>query len=221
MVKPYNIESLQKIADIRNHNITSSNNYKNVKSKITIYCKSCDFTWETTAHSYINAKKSGCVSCKKKIASATHKNKTVSESTRLLIGLKASQRPGSLKGVTGSNHPRYTNGYGRDLKNPSNLDYAWKNGVRKLYHYRCVLTGVESKNSTCHAHHLDSYNMFPEKRYLIENGVYLSKEVHKQFHNTYKYGNNTELQFIEFCKNFYDVDWITIKNKIISSQVLV
>lgn len=218
MSMPHNITSLQEVANSRNHVIVSTENYKNVKSRITVHCKTCRFNWQPTAHSYLSAKKTGCVSCKKQIASLTHRNKIVAENTRFLIGSKASQRQGSLKGVTGSDHPRYNGGYGRDFKKPSNFDYAWKTAVRKLYRNKCALT--LSTTSKCHAHHLNSYNMFPEQRYLVENGVYLSKEVHKHFHDIYKYGNNTELQFIEFCKTYYRIDWIALKNKTISSQAL-
>lgn len=220
MSTAHNIQSLQYVATNRNHVILSINDYKNVKSRISVYCTSCDFFWEPTAHSYLNAKKTGCPSCKKKQVSLTHKNKLVGESTRLLIGAKASQRPGSLKNVTGPNHPRYKGGYSRDLSNPSNMDYAWKNAVRELYNHKCALTHTTSKGNRCHAHHLNSYNMFPEQRYLVVNGVYLAAEVHKHFHNIYKYGNNTELQFQEFCKSYYNIDWLDLKNKTISSQAL-
>ena len=37
------------------------------------------------------------------------------------------------------------------------------------------------------------------------------QEVHDAFHKTYGYGNNTEAQFAEFCKNRYHVDWFEIR----------
>jgi hypothetical protein len=63
---------------------------------------------------------------------------------------------------------------------------------------------------------LDGWNHFPEKRYDITNGVTISKEVHKDFHNIYGYGNNTEEQFAEFCKNKYNVDWRVFKDTLLN-----
>lgn len=87
--------------------------YKSVKDKVRFKCLTCNEEWETSIHSY-RTSKSGCPSCKKETASLTHKGKNVSEETRLLIGQKASARPGSLRGVTGIDHPAWKGGYGRN-----------------------------------------------------------------------------------------------------------
>lgn len=108
--------------------------YKNVNSRVKFRCNICspsNNAWETTVRSYLNAKKSGCPGCKKRVASETHKGKVTSEETKRKIGEKASQRPGSLTGVTGEAHPRFKGGTARDLKRPSYADYAWKTSVRK------------------------------------------------------------------------------------------
>lgn len=174
-------------------------------------CLTCNTDFNTTVKSYKNAKKTGCPNCKKLIASKTHTNKIVSEKTRALIGQKAHQRPGSLLNVTGENHPRFKGGYARDQVNRSTKDYLWLNGVKKLCKNTCVLTGTTT-NLVCH--HLEAWNSCPERRYDITNGVCINKVIHKEFHDLYHYGNNTEAQFAEFCQIKYNVDWYALKIKI-------
>jgi hypothetical protein len=131
-----------------------------------------------------------------------------SDETKRKIGAKASQRPGSLKGKTGALHPRWKRGLARDFKNPSTADYIWKTAVRKRCHSRCVITlekASRGKHFACH--HLYSHDIYEELRYVPENGVFLKRQIHAQFHTLYKYGQNTEAQFVEFCKKYYDIDW--------------
>lgn len=186
----------------------SFENYQNVNSKITIHCNTCESTWETTVHKYKNARQTGCPECKKRITSETHRGKVTSEETKRKIGAKASQRPGSLTGKTGRLHPRFKGGYARDFINPSNADYAWKTAVRKRCGYRCVITLEKAKPGERFAcHHLNAFHLFPDQRYLPENGVYLKRKLHKEFHDLYKYKDNTEEQFAEFCLRFYNINW--------------
>lgn len=181
--------------------------YKSVDSKIKLRCLICEYDWETTVRSYLNSK-NGCKSCKAKTTSRTHKGKEVSETARSLIGEKASKRPGSLLGVTGENHPAWKGGYGRDKTQQSNKDFEWKNEVKKRCHYRCIVT---SKKEDLECHHLDGWNIFPDKRYDPSNSVCLHKSIHKRFHNANSYGNNTELQFAAFLFNIWQLDWQRIK----------
>lgn len=159
-------------------------------------------------HKYKNAPKTGCPECKKRITSQTHQGKVTSEETKRKIGAKASQRPGSLKGKTGPLHPRFKGGYARDLKNPSTADFAWKTEVRKRCGYRCVITLEKAKPGERFAcHHLNSFNLFEDQRYLPENGVYLKRDIHLEFHKAYKFKDNTEAQFAEFCLTRYNINW--------------
>jgi len=167
MSKKITVNEMINLTTERNHILIDpekfSKNYKNVKSKITINCQICKYIFETTVHSYKNAKKTGCPSCKKTVASITHRNKEVSLSTRQLIGYKATLRQGSLTGKYGKDHPRFKNAKGRDITKRSTNDYKWINAIKKIYNKKCVLTGI-STEIVCH--HLDAWNLFPEKRYL-------------------------------------------------------
>jgi hypothetical protein len=147
MSKRVTKEDLQEIATERNHEVVGLENYKNVHSKVTIQCNNCSSVFTTTAHSYKNAKKTGCPECKKLIASQTHKGKVTSEETKQKIGKKASERPGSLTGRTGSLHPRSKGGLVRDNKNPSTADYNWKNSVRKRCNHTCIVSLKKTKKS--------------------------------------------------------------------------
>jgi len=153
--------------------------------------------------------------CKNKVTSETHTGKVTSEETKRKIGAKASQRTGSLTGKKGSDHPRFQGGVARDLKNPSHADYAWKSAVRKRCNYTCVITKEKQKSGQRYAcHHLNSFDVYVDQRYLSENGVFLKREIHKQFHDNYGFGNNTEQQFAEFCNRFYNFDWFVRKNEL-------
>lgn len=44
---------------------------------------------------------------------------------------------------------------------------------------------------------------FYDHQAMYPDGIVLSKNIHKDFHTQYKYGNNTPLQFYEFIKNNY------------------
>nr|AWX53464.1 hypothetical protein [Scotinosphaera sp. NIES-154] len=208
---------IENLAFSRNHLLITPNFtevYKNVKSVLTFECLTCHSTFECSVHSYKNARKTGCPECKKIKTSQTHKGKILSNETRALIGEKASQRTGSLKNRFGENHPCFKGGYGRDKKTRSTLDYCWINGIKKLYNRKCVLTETKT-NLECH--HLDSWNQAIDRRHDLKNGVLITHEIHKTFHKTYGYGNNTEAQFSAFCKNVYNVDWFEMKKQFWSS----
>ncbi len=211
MSKKLTAKDFQKLATERNHGLITMNNYKNIhSSKIQFICHTCGLCFSTSGHSYKNAKRTGCPACKKLILSVTHKYKILSDTTKKLIGLKASQRVGSLFGVTGENHPAWKSGYSRDLNATSTENYLWKNTLKKIYKYQCVLTKVKVD---LHCHHLNAWNAYPEQRFNILNGVVLTKAVHYKFHAKYKFGNNTERQFIDFCK-IYSIDWLPLKMKL-------
>ena len=56
-------------------------------------------------------------------------------------------------------------------------------------------------------HHLNSVDVYPDQQHNPQNGVYLIKKVHSQFHRNYGFGKTNEQQFAQFCQKFYQFDW--------------
>ncbi len=59
----------------------------------------------------------------------------------------------------------------------------WRILCKRRDGYRCVVTG-STKN--LEVHHLDSGSYFPDKRYDVNNGVTINRNVHLDFHWYYK-----------------------------------
>jgi len=55
-------------------------------------------------------------------------------------------------------------------------------------HYVCVKCSKKRKTTrVLHAHHIYSWNNYPNRRYSIQNGVVMCKYCHNKFHNKYKF----------------------------------
>jgi 5-methylcytosine-specific restriction endonuclease McrA len=86
-------------------------------------------------------------------------------------------------------------------------------GVRK--YYVCVKCNKKRKTTrTLHAHHIYSWNKYPNKRYTIKNGVVLCKYCHNKFHRKYKYDalENPSL-LSEWCKDKRINEYINKENE--------
>ncbi len=78
-----------------------------------------------------------------------------------------------------------------------NLKYQiWVKLVFKRDNYTCKKTSQYGGKLT--AHHIKNFAQYPELRFDINNGITLSFESHKEFHNIYGKRNNTQEQLIEF-----------------------
>nr|ALO63248.1 putative HNH homing endonuclease [Chlamydomonas applanata]ALO63254.1 putative HNH homing endonuclease [Chlamydomonas applanata] len=65
MTKQLTIENFKELANSRNHTLISSTNPNNPRSgSLTIRCNTCNNEFTTTAHSYKNARQTGCPTCK-------------------------------------------------------------------------------------------------------------------------------------------------------------
>ena len=86
--------------------------------------------------------------------------------------------------------------------------------------YTCQCCGQYSKDLK--AHHMNSYDIFVDERYDINNMITLCENCHRNFHKKYGYGKNTKEQFLEWmnvatielqkvdellpCKEIYCID---------------
>ena len=198
---------LTPICKARNHEVLDFSGYTSVKSKVQFQCYTCGNPFTTSVASYLNSKKTGCPCCKKTSISLRHSGKTVSPETCQKLSIKAKGRKGTLSGKFGPDHPAFKGKMGRDFKNLSFVYYQWKKQVREHFEWKCPFSGA----ARTVVHHLDSWDWCEEKRYDPSNGICISRELHKQFHDKYGYGRNTSSQFWEFIETQF--------GKAISSQV--
>ena len=87
---------------------------------------------------------------------------------------------------------------GNELAQARNsIEYdEWRYAVYKRDKNLCKICGI--RKDPMIAHHLDGFNIFPEKRFDVDNGVTLCDRHHIAFHTNYGFGNNTKSQFEEY-----------------------
>lgn len=66
----------------------------------------------------------------------------------------------------------------------------------------CEITG---RKDNLVIHHLDSFNLYPEKGADLDNLVRVASEIHDDFHNEYGRGNNTREQWFEFLEKKHNI----------------
>ena len=80
------------------------------------------------------------------------------------------------------------------------LEYKnWRKECLLRDNFRCQKTGISG--GYLEVHHINNFSDFPELRFVINNGITLSKISHKEFHKIYGFKNNTREQLIEFLNN--------------------
>lgn len=72
----------------------------------------------------------------------------------------------------------------------------WAKAVKKRDKYICQICGI--KNVYLNSHHRNSWDIFKDQRFDINNGITLCQKHHAAFHNIYGHGSNTYYQFEEF-----------------------
>lgn len=87
----------------------------------------------------------------------------------------------------------------------------WRSEVVKKYKNKCAI--CKRKKCKKHAHHLDGWNIAPEMRYEVSNGICLCSKCHNDFHNIYGRGNNTYYQFEEYLINYRNTTMLKIEKK--------
>ncbi|WP_373561663.1 HNH endonuclease [Bacillus sp. AFS073361] len=72
---------------------------------------------------------------------------------------------------------------------------GWRKEVYEKDSYTCQHC-LDKTGGNLVAHHLYSWNRYPNLRFDVNNGITLCKDCHKDFHKHYGYGDNTEEQFV-------------------------
>jgi hypothetical protein len=73
-------------------------------------------------------------------------------------------------------------------------DRRWENAVRQAHNDTCV---ISNRRGTA-PHHLYDHSSHPELRLVLQNGVCLTRKLHREFHDAFGYGGNTHAQFLTF-----------------------
>jgi len=89
----------------------------------------------------------------------------------------------------------FTATIGEKIKS-SEIYRKWRKQVFQRDNYICQKTGV--RGSILHPHHIKNFADYPELRFVVDNGITLADEVHREFHKIYGRRNNTREQLEEF-----------------------
>ena len=161
-------------------------NKERTKEKIRIICKCGKERLVIPSRVKYGAKYCSA-KCYHKYTNHNHaqgKNWKLSKETRKKQGLH--QR--------GENNHNWKGGITHPRRNKE--EKSWVRKVKKRDKF-CVICG---EDKYLEAHHLDSFDINKNKRYVINNGVALCKKHHVQFHKEYGYGKNTKKQFEDFTQ---------------------
>lgn len=109
----------------------------------------------------------------------------------------------AIRNNTGENSPRWNSNITQEERERGRKYteyYEWRNQVYKRDNYTCQCCG-SNQGGNLNAHHLYSYDKYKCLRTVVENGVTLCEDCHKEFHSIYGYGENTLEQYNEFINN--------------------
>lgn len=83
----------------------------------------------------------------------------------------------------------------KDLQSKENYT-MWKRSVYRKCGYKCAACG--NSKEELHAHHIQSFRLYPKLRYKKSNGTCLCKNCHLEFHSTYGKICNSAEELSEF-----------------------
>jgi hypothetical protein len=117
---------------------------------------------------------------------------------------KKTRGPDKKTRKRGSEHKNYKHGLGKTRGWDSDRYASWKEGVLQRDNFCCFVTGKRNKNLLV-CHHLNSWDIHPDQKYDIYNGITLTKEIHRSFRREYGAGKNTKEQFERFLQEKYNI----------------
>ena len=123
------------------------------------------------------------------------------------VRLRAIKASATCQGVTLEDWDGFITSENKRAREVSEYD-AWRYKVFERDDYTCQCCGARSKagrSVVLHAHHLDSFAAYKDKRFDVENGVTLCDKCHDprsqgSFHNLYGTVNNTRDQYQEYIQ---------------------
>jgi len=98
-----------------------------------------------------------------------------------------------------SDQDRLKNNYGRD----KNKLRFWRVDVFIKDGYTCQISNI--KGCRLVAHHIFNYKDYPEKRFDVNNGMAIARELHELFHMIYGKRHNNLEQFLEFKQYIQEI----------------
>lgn len=121
-----------------------------------------------------------------------------------------------LDSRTGENSPFYNPN--KSELNRDRTEFRQKNGfyqrVKEHFNFTCVISGRTSKEEPISSHHLYNHADYVDKAHDVNNGVCITRDLHKEFHKLFGRRNNTAEQFSNFYSeksgrpfaDIYDLD---------------
>ena len=111
---------------------------------------------------------------------------------------KKNIRIGAIKLVKSGKHPNWKGGI-TPINNKIRRSVKvrlWHKLVFERDNFTCQKTKIRGGSLT--AHHIQNFAQYPELRFVIDNGITLSKKSHDEFHKKYGKNNNNKQQINEF-----------------------
>lgn len=84
---------------------------------------------------------------------------------------------------SGRNHWNWKGGISKNHRRETKEYIEWRNNVYCRDNWTCQDCGQHCDNKNIVAHHLKSWNNFPELRYIVSNGIVLCRSCHKIRHS--------------------------------------
>lgn len=188
-----------KLIKERNHTLIKMDLINKKETILVLKCNRCNTEFTTKGHNYTRAG-----------GKTTEANYLELENKHFFPyccpGCKKTYKQENIIRPTGENHPRWKGDITLEKRPGYNAAKyrKWREGVFTFYKGKCFLTG-STDHKNLEAHHMDSWQTAPKKRYLVENGVLLRKDIHIDFHKTF--GNDvTVAQFEVYCKQNYNIE---------------
>lgn len=116
--------------------------------------------------------------------------------------------------LIGENSPSWDSTKTQEEREIGRCINGYSNFIKTVYerdNYTCQVTGKRGGDLV--VHHLNGYHWDKEHRTDINNGITLSKEIHKLFHKIYGQKNNTKEQFEEFVIRYNNGEFKEILDK--------